>query len=93
MLILDERETRQTNKPDNEITDREVAAGKIIDFEKARRALEKDRFCQNMAEQRERKNFRLGLQTSSGELLELLVSIALILILLLSFLVAAFQRL
>jgi hypothetical protein len=47
MLILDERETRQTNKPDNEITDREVAAGKIIDFEKARRALEKDRFCQN----------------------------------------------
>ena len=28
MLILDERETRQTNKPDNEITDREVAAGK-----------------------------------------------------------------
>jgi hypothetical protein len=93
MLIVDEPGTRQANKPDNKFTDSEVAAGKIIDFEKARKALEKDRFCQRTAEERERKIFRSGLQPSSGELLELLVTIALILTLLLSFLVAAFQRL
>ena len=76
----------------NLLTERSPA-GKIIDFEKARKALEEDRFCQKTAEERERKIFPLGLQPSSGELLELLVTIALILILLLTFLVAAFQRL
>ena len=57
MLIVDERETRQTNNADNKFADREVAAGTIIDFEQARKALERDGFCQKTAEQRERKSF------------------------------------
>jgi hypothetical protein len=93
MLIVDEPEARIAANPESKFAGNETAPRKIIDFETARKALEETRYFQKPVEQSKRTALPTLLQPSFGELLELLVTIALSLIVAISFLFAAIQGL
>ena len=109
MIVLDKPAGRPSGSPEDRFTESEVAVGKIIDFEMARRALAARTVGRGSGEGeasvppvRRTAAIRPGqpgqfstapLRTSPGGLLELLLTIAIILSIAVSILWAAIQGL